>query len=97
MKRGRKPAIHNLQTAVAEVCEAIVARGKRPSGLAVRNQLVKAYGAAPSFTTLAPLVRDWNTARRDSRAVEAVCRAYSELDAVQQKAVRDLLGLIPKT
>lgn len=91
MKRGRKPAIPNLRAAVVEVCEAISAKGKRPSLLAVRNQLVKVHGAAPSFTKLSPLVQEWKTSRRDSKAVEAVCRAYAELDPVQQKAVRERL------
>ncbi|MCC7314059.1 MAG: DNA-binding protein [Planctomycetes bacterium] len=92
MNRGRKPTISNLKKAVVDVCEAISAKGKRPSMLAVRNQLVKLYGAAPSLTKIAPLVRDWKTARRDSKAVDAVCRAFAALGPEEQKAVRERLA-----
>lgn len=92
MKRGRKPTIPNLKVAVEEVCKAISAKGKRPSMLAVRNQLVKQYGAAPSLTKIAPLVREWKTTRRDSKAVDAVCRAFTALGPEEQKAVRERLA-----
>ena len=92
MKRGRKPAIPNLKAAVEEVCKAISAKGKRPSMLAVRNQLVKLHGAAPSLTKIAPLVRNWKTTQRDSKAVEAVCRAFAALGPEEKKAVRERLA-----
>lgn len=90
-KRGRKPTIPNLKAAVEEVCKAISAKGRRPSMLAVRNQLVKQFGAAPSLTKIAPLVRDWKTGRHETMAVQAICRAYAKLDPVEKKAVRELV------
>ncbi len=96
MKRGRKPMFSNLDKAVDEACRAIIAQGKRPSTRNVRAWFLKRHPAAPNFTDLGPPVREWKARRRGGRAVEAVAQAYLRLDAEQQKAVRDAIGVIPK-
>ena len=92
MKRGKKQAIENLAEAVAEACKAISAKGQRPTARSVRAWLIREYGQGFSFTHLAPPVRDWKTARRDSKAVQAVCKAFAALDPEEQKAVRERIS-----
>lgn len=96
MKRGRKPIFSSVSKAVDAACQAIIARGKRPSTRSVREWILERHPVAPNFTDLGPPVREWKARRQGGRAVEAVIRAYLRLDAVQQKAVRDGIGVIPK-
>src|SRR5262245_31589664 len=96
MTRGRKPTIPNLAQAVSEACRAILAKGKRPTQRNVRELLLKEYDAAPSYGDLGPPLKEWKTERQGGRAVQAVVRAYFNLDVERQKAFRDATGLIPK-
>lgn len=92
MKRGRKPTKRNVPKAVTEACHAICAKGERPTIRSVRAWLVKRDGSAPSLTDIAPPVKAWKLVRADSKAVDAVLRAYGALDAEQQKFVRNRIG-----
>lgn len=92
MRRGKQQAIENLPEAVAEACKAIAAKGQRPTTRTVRAWLIREYDAGFSFTHLTPLVRVWKSSRRDSKAVEAVCKAFAKLDPEEQKAVRERIS-----
>lgn len=76
----------------AEVCEVLVAANVQPTARSVREEWVRRYGTAPSFTHILPPLRKWVSKRRKSRRVKALVRAYCRLDPVERDAVGSILS-----